>query len=62
MSLCTPPLRAMTLAPLRPDWDLDDPEFAPEPSEDDYEYVDPDAVPTRVIPPDRETEIPVAPI
>lgn len=52
----------MTLAPLRPDWDLDDPEFAPEPSEDDYEYVDPDAVPTRVIPPDRETEIPVAPI
>jgi hypothetical protein len=35
----------MTLAPIRPDWDLDDPDFAPEETDDDYEFEDPDAVP-----------------
>ncbi len=35
----------MTLAPLRPDWDLDDPECSPDPSDDEYEFVDPEAVP-----------------
>jgi len=37
----------------------------PEPEVDDddeYEFVDPNAVPTRLIPPDRIIEIPVGPI
>lgn len=31
--------------PVRPNWDLDDPDHAAEPSDDDYEFEDPDAVP-----------------
>jgi hypothetical protein len=51
----------MTLAPPRPDWDLDDREVVDDP--DDYEYVDPDAVPVRRVDPDESpSEIPVAPI
>ena len=45
------------ITPIRPDWDLDDPEFAPDESEDDYEFVDPDAVPT-----EWEFGTPVGPI
>jgi len=29
----------------RPNWDLDDPDHEPEPSDDDYEYEDTPAVP-----------------
>lgn len=52
----------MTLAPLRPDWDLDDArEGVDDP--DDYEFVEPDAVPTRVDPDvDQPYQIPVGPI
>lgn len=52
----------MTLAPPRPDWDLDDAaEGIDDP--DDYEYVEPDAVPTRVSPAeDHPFQIPVGPI
>ena len=53
----------MTLAPPRPDWDLDDPDHAKPESDDDYEYVEPDAVPTRVSPAeDHPFQIPVGPI
>lgn len=53
----------MTLAPPRPDWDLDDPDFAKPETDDDYEYVEPDAVPTRVLPNgDQPFQIPVAPV
>ena len=53
----------MTLAPPRPDWDLDDAaESVDDP--DDYEYVEPDAVPTRRVDPseDQPFQIPVGPI
>ena len=51
----------MTLAPLRPDWDLDDVgDDIDDP--DDYEYVEPDAVPTRVNPDENPYQIPVGPI
>lgn len=33
------------VTPIRPNWDLDDPEHAVEETDDDFEYVDPDAVP-----------------
>lgn len=46
-----------TVTPIRPNWDLDDPEFAEDESDDDYEFVDPDAVPT-----EWEFGTPVAPI
>jgi hypothetical protein len=52
----------MTLAPPRPDWDLDDPDHAKPETDDDYEYVEPDAVPTRVHPNEHPHEIPVAPV
>ena len=54
----------MTLAPARPDWDLDDPDFAKPESDDDYEYVEPDAVPARRVDPseDQPFQIPVGPI
>jgi len=55
-------LRPMTLAPLRPDWDLDDADDGVD-NPDDYEYVEPDAVPTRVSPAeDHPFQIPVGPI
>ncbi len=33
------------VTPIRPNWDLDDPEFEVEESDDDYEYQEPDALP-----------------
>ncbi len=52
----------MTLAPLRPDWDLDDTDTGVD-DPDDYEFVEPDAVPTRVDPDaDQPFQIPVGPI
>lgn len=52
----------MTLAPPRPDWDLDDAAKSVD-DPDDYEYVEPDAVPTRVSPvEDHPFQIPVGPI
>jgi hypothetical protein len=40
----------MTLAPARPDWDLDYPDPNDESDDDDLEFTDPDAIPLPPIP------------